>query len=70
MRTVVSVATDHFVAHQDRLREGLEGMAGSGALHFWRGYFPPSSPTHEACPWGFKVYALLETHGDAMLRLF
>ena len=67
MRTVVSVATDHFVAHQDRLREGLEGMAGSGVLHFYRGFLPPSSPTHEACPWGFKVYALLETCGDAML---
>jgi hypothetical protein len=63
MRTVVSVATDQFVANQDRLHKALNATE----CRFYRGCLPPSSPTHEQCPWGFKVYALLETHGDAML---
>jgi len=44
----------------DRLEESLDRHAKGIDRLIWRGSLPPGSPTHQAVPYGFKAYALME----------
>lgn len=45
---------------QDRLVRSLRSQGWSGGLLTWTDALPPGSPSHEAAPYGFKLYAIAE----------
>jgi hypothetical protein len=45
---------------QDRLKETLLNNGYDGDFLFWKDEYPANSPTHQAIPYAFKSYAMLE----------
>lgn len=42
---------------QDRLLHSLKNAGYTDSTLFWRGSYPPNSPTHEETPYAFKIHA-------------
>lgn len=57
-RCIVNVATDRYVAGQDRLNRAMAGKSRETDLMFWRDTLPPGSPAHMPKPYAFKAWAL------------
>jgi hypothetical protein len=54
---------------QLRLLESAEKHRWPGGILFWRGEYPPGSPTHDCQPYAFKVHACLEAVRMGYTRL-
>jgi len=60
---IINVATpgrDNYLGGQQRLAESLHKWGYKRNAIFWKGEYPPDSPTHAEVPYGFKVYAFKE----------
>lgn len=58
---IVSVVTSGGLAQYEagmrRLKRKLQEVGYQGSWQLWTGY-PPHSPSHEECPYGFKLFAI------------
>jgi len=59
-RCILNVATGRYVPLQARLVTSLSRQKWTGGLITWRDGLPSGSPTHEAAPYAFKLYAISE----------
>ncbi len=58
-RCIVGVAVGPgFERGLERLAASLATVGYKGSCAFWRGEYPPGSPSHEDVPYAFKVHAL------------
>jgi hypothetical protein len=56
----LNVATDRYVPLQARLVKSLASRGWTGGTLTWTDQLPPGSPSHDAAPYGFKLYAIAE----------
>jgi hypothetical protein len=59
-RIILNVATGRYLPYQDRFINSLNRVGYTGEKMIWRGQLPSASPSHEAAPYAFKLYAMQE----------
>lgn len=70
---IVSAGIGHWYAKGvSRLENSLIHHGFAGRTMFWKDEYPPYSPTHEAIPYGFKIYefeAAIESGASVIMHL-